>query len=302
MGAASLTSRSAWASYMSISTHIMSRPARARQIRIGRLGLHVEVQVEGDADVRPDGPPEGAEERLDVADHLGGDRLVGRPRPAAEAGEVDPRRIARIDDVGLERPVAAADDLLAQPVDVVHRAERRHADRRGVHGPRGPAVGPVDALAEPERPAEELRHGDAERLGLDVPQRELDPRDRLGGDAPGALPRHAVEVPVDPLDGPGVLAEQHGLEVADRADDAVRVAAVRALSVAGEARVGADRDELPGPPPSVDDERLDPGDLQGLRPGRRTAGPAPARRRAGSSSACPRSTAPGGRPRRGGCR
>ena len=39
MGAASLTSRSASASYMSISTHIMSRPARARQIRIAASGF-----------------------------------------------------------------------------------------------------------------------------------------------------------------------------------------------------------------------------------------------------------------------
>ena len=251
---------------MSISTHMRSRPRERAADADRRLGLHVEVEVERDADVRADRPPERAEERLDVTDHLGRHGLVGGARPAAESREVDARRVARVDDVGLERPVAAADDLLAEPVDVVHRAERRHADDGGVHRARGPAVGPVDPLAEPEGPAEELVHRHAEGLGLHVPQRELDPRDRLGGDAAGALPRHAVEVPVDPLDRAGVLADQDGLEVPHRAHDAVRIAPVGALAVAGEAGVGPDGDELPGAPPRVDDERLDAGDLHGSDP------------------------------------
>src|SRR4029453_8089099 len=172
-----------------------------------------------------------------------------------------PRRAPRVDDVGLQRPVPAPDDLLAEPEDVVHRIDRRRADDRRVYRPRGTAVGPVDGLAEPERTPEQLRDRHPERLRLDVPQRELDPRDGLRGDAAGTLPRHAVEVPVDPLDGPGILADQDRLEVPDRADDAVGIAAVRALPVAGQARVRADRHELPGPPARIDDERLDAGDL-----------------------------------------
>src|SRR5262249_36537635 len=53
------------------------------------------------------------------------------------------------------------------------------------------------------------------------------------------------------------------LEVADAPHHAVRVAAVRALAVAGDAGVGAHGDELPRAPARVDDERLDPGDLHG---------------------------------------
>ena len=66
-------------------------------------------------------------------------------------------------------------------------------------------------------PAEQLVDRHAERLGLDVPQGELDARDRLGRDAARALAGHAVEVPVDALDGAGIVAGEDGLEVAHRA-------------------------------------------------------------------------------------
>src|SRR5262249_29286417 len=131
-------------------------------------------------------------------------------------------------------------------------------------GAGGAAVGPVDALAVAQRPPEQLVDGDAEGLGLDVPQGQLDPGDGLGGDAARALAGHAVEVPVAHLDGPRVGPHQDRPRVAGGADDAVRVAAVRALAVAGDARIGPHRHELPGPPAGVDDEGLDPGDLHGL--------------------------------------
>jgi hypothetical protein len=244
-----------------------------------RLRLRVEVEVEGEADVGARGAAEGAEQGLDVLDHLARRVLVRRARAAAEAGEVHPRRVARVDDVGLEGAEAAPDDLLAEPEHVVHGPERGRADQRVAAGARGAAVRPVDELALPQRAAEQLVHRDAQRLGLDVPERELDARDGLGRDAARALPRHAVQVPVAQLDGPRVAADEDGLEVADGAHHAVGIAAVGALAVAGDAGVGADGHELPRTPAGVDDERVDLRDLHWTcLSGRRITRPCGARR------------------------
>src|SRR5947199_117886 len=71
----------------------------------GGLGLEVEVQVEGDAHVGPDGPPERAEVGLHVPQHVDRHRLVRGSRSPAEPREVDAGRVARVDDVGLEGAV-----------------------------------------------------------------------------------------------------------------------------------------------------------------------------------------------------
>jgi hypothetical protein len=98
-----------------VDLHPHEVQARERAADADRgLRLHVEVEIERNADVGADRLPEGAEERLDVADHLGGHGLVRGPRPAPEPREVDPRRAARVNDVG-GRPMASADDLLAEP-------------------------------------------------------------------------------------------------------------------------------------------------------------------------------------------
>src|SRR5881296_720644 len=126
---------------------------------------------------------------------------------------------------------------------------------------RRPAVRPVHELALAHRSSEELVDRNPEGLGLDVPERQLHARDRLGRDAARALAGCAVEIPVAHLDGTRILAEEDGLEIVDRRHHTVGIPSVRALAVARDPGVGAHGDELPGAPPGVDDEGLDPGDL-----------------------------------------
>ena len=128
-------------------------------------------------------------------------------------------------------------------------------------GPRGAAMRPVDHLPLARRAAEQRVHRHPQRLSLDVPKRQLDPRDRLGRDAAGRLPRQAVHVPVASLDRERIAAEQDRLHVSDRADNSVRIAPVRHLAVAGDAFGSAHCDELPGSPAGVNDEGLDFGDF-----------------------------------------
>src|SRR5206468_11154060 len=123
--------------------------------------------------------------------------------------------------------------------------------------------------------------------GLDVPQRELDARDRLRGDAAGALAGHAVHVLVSHLDRARILADQDRGEVTDGRDDAVWIAAVGTLAVARDPRIGAHGDELPRAPSRVHDEGVEPRDFHAPLPQKpsRTSLPitCPA-----SSSACAR--------------
>ena len=187
--------------------------------------------------------------------------LIGRPDPTAEAAEEYVRRLAGQDDVGLERGVAAADDLASQVGDVVHRAQRRRAEQVGPQRPGRAAVRPVQPCPVPRRAAEQLDDRYAERLGLDVEESALDARDGLGGDAAGRLPDAAEHVPEPHLERPRVLPDQRGREIVDRACDSGGRPAVAALAVAGDAIVGLDLDEGPGPEAGVDNERLDVGDL-----------------------------------------
>ena len=245
-----------------------------------------------------------AEERLEVADHLGRHRLVGGAGPAAEPREVHPRRIARVDDVGLERPVAAADHLLAEPVDVVHRAERRarRSPRRSspARSRSGTSRRAGGARSGPPKSSDD-RH--AERLGLDVPQRELDARRspwrrcRRGSGAPcGRGPSRSARRAADPgRAGPARSPAPRRRRRRGSGRPSTR------RSRSGRRRCGRRRTATGRQPASTTNVSI-PVIFIAVRPGRRTACPARAPRPADSSSACRRSTAPGGRRRPAGCR
>ena len=222
----------------------------------------VEVEVERDLHIGPGAGLERADVFGNVAQQRG-DGVAVEVVDAAPAGSVDAGRVAGEDDVGLEGVEALLADFDAEGGDVVHRAQRRRADQLVAAGAGGAAVGPVDHLALAGGAAEEGVDGHAEGFALDVPEGELDAGDGFGGDAAGRLAGEAVHVPVAGLDGERVAAEQDRLHVLDGSDDAVGVASVGHFAVAGDALVGADGDELPGPPAGVDDEGFDFADLHG---------------------------------------
>src|SRR5206468_8883611 len=97
------------------------------------------------------------------------------------------------------------------------------------------------------RPAHELVDRHVQRLAGQVPERQLDPRDRLLGRAVRRLADGAVEVDVVLLDGRRVLADQAVPEILHETDQAARDAVRAELTVAGETGVGADRAEAPRP-------------------------------------------------------
>ena len=105
-------------------------------------------------------------------------RIAVEPRP------VEPRHhhlwlVAGHDDVRLERLEAPFDDLAAERRDVIVGGELLGAGDLPRAGARRAAVRPVDVDGVPRRPAEELVHGNVERLRLQIEQRVLDPADRL---------------------------------------------------------------------------------------------------------------------------
>ena len=97
------------------------------------------------------------------------------------------------------------------------------------------------------RSAHELVDRHVQRLAGEVPQRELDPRDRLLGRAVRRLADGAVEIDVMLLDRRRVLPDQTMTEVLHEADQAARDAVRAELAVTREPRVGADRAETQRP-------------------------------------------------------
>ncbi len=134
-------------------------------------------------------------------------RAVGGVDAGAEAGEVDVGRLARDHDVGLERVEAARHHFPAERGDVVVGAQRRRAEHLPHARAGGAAVRPVQRHAIAQRAAEQLVDRHAQRLGLDVPQRQLDAGHGLVRDAAQVLPRGAQHVPVQALDRPRILAD-----------------------------------------------------------------------------------------------
>src|SRR5438552_18613231 len=107
---------------------------------------------------------------------------------------------------------------------------------------------PVELYAVTHRYAEELVHRHPERLGLDVPERQLNASDRFVRSATQVLTKRAQHVPVQSLDSPRVLADEQALEVSHRTRHAVRISAVAALAPADDAGIGFDFHERPRPP------------------------------------------------------
>ena len=127
-------------------------------------------------------------------------------------------------------------------------------------------MGPVNALFGTSRPTRQFVDRYAERFCLDVPECEVDAGDRLGCDATGALARHAIHIPVAGFEWPWILADKYGLEFFHSGDNAVRVAAIGALAVSGDAFVSAHCNVLPGTPSCVDYEGINSCDFHGKTP------------------------------------
>jgi hypothetical protein len=128
---------------------------------------------------------------------------------------------------------------------------------------------PVHALALAMRPAEELVHGNAERLARDVPERKLDARDGLLSRSVRRLADGAVEIERVLVRRRRILSDQPMAEIVNEtlqpAGDPVRAE----LAVPGEPGVRANRAEQPGPrrsEPVADDKRVDARDLHASSP------------------------------------
>ena len=118
------------------------------------------------------------------------------------------------------------------------------------------AMRPVQSHTIAHRSAEELVDRYPEGFGFDVPQCQLDPRDRFVRRTAQVLSEHTQHVPVQTLGGARVLADEQILEVPHAAGHAIRIAAVAAFAPADDARVSFDFDERPGPPSGITVERL----------------------------------------------
>jgi hypothetical protein len=230
------------------------------------LGPEVVVEVQAEADLRPHRLAKGPDQAVDRLEDLDRWRAVGRVDAAREAWEVHGRRVAGNDHVRLERREAPRHDFAPQRGNVVVGLEGRRAEKAPHARPGGSAVRPVEPHAVAQRSAEELVDRHAERLGLDVPQGQLDAGHGLVRDAAAVLPDAAQHVPVEPLDGARILTDQEIRQVLDAARDAVRAPVVAALAPAHQAAVGLDAHERPRPPARVAMERFDSRDLHGLKP------------------------------------
>ena len=120
----------------------------------------------------------------------------------------------------------------------------------------------VHADAVAHGAAEQFVDRDAERLAQDVPAGLLDAGDRAHADhaqSPEGLP---VELLIEVLDAGRVLADQHGLEILDGADDGARFPFERRFAPAGEAvLIGFHFDEHPVAHLGVDHQRAHVCDL-----------------------------------------
>src|SRR4029450_13050757 len=92
-------------------------------------------------------------------------------------------------DVRLECPEAALDHLTSERRHVVVRRELRRVRHLPGARPCRAAMRPIDVDRVARWAPEELVHGNAERLSLQVEQRILDAADRLLDDRAGALAR-----------------------------------------------------------------------------------------------------------------
>src|SRR5581483_7813567 len=164
--------------------------------------------------------------------------------------------------VRLEGAEAALDNLAPERRDVVVRGELARPGDGERACPRRAAVRPVRVDRVAGGAAEELVHGDAERLRLQIEQRILDPGERLLDHRARALPRVPVQLPPDPLHRARVAADDEWREVLDDAGQASRRAVrVGDLGPADGAVVRGRLEEDPRPPAGVAEQGLEPRDL-----------------------------------------
>ena len=172
------------------------------------FGFEVEVQVQVDVNVGTDGVAEGADQVLDVTQDRRGDGAIGSARTWGEAAPVHRGRLARNDYVGLQGGEAFLHHFSTKVGDVFQGAQGRDSYQLMGSCPGSAAVGPVDPHAVPGGTAEQLRYGDAQRLGFNIHQSAVDAGDGFGCDAAGALAGSSNHVPEAHLEGQGVLADK----------------------------------------------------------------------------------------------
>ena len=234
------------------------------------LGLEVEVQVHEDVHVGSGALAEGGQLVADGVQHVAVRVQLGEARPPPrEAGRVQVGVGAEHEHVGLERGVAAADDLLAGADAILEAAERRDLHLLRPLQPVRPAVRPVEADALADRAAEQLVDGHTEGPGLEIEQGVLDGTQRLLDDAARGLPAHRVEPGADRLVRPGIVADHLGGEPVDDRGDAEAAERLVVLAPADQPVVGRELEEVEVALTGIGVQMLDPGDLHvGLSAGR----------------------------------
>ena len=109
--------------------------------------------------------------------------------------------------------------------------------------------------------ADQLPHGDAEGLALDIPERHIDSRERAHEHGTAAPVGVAVVVVPERLDVHRVLADEAVLEVVDGGAERRLLVLKRAFADAVQAFVGLHLHEHPVRAEAVDNNRLQRGDL-----------------------------------------
>ena len=101
---------------------------------------------------------------------------------------------------------------------------------------------------------------DAQRLPLDVPERDLDPGQRAEERGPAMPEGVPVGLLPEMLDPGRIGSEQQRFEVLDRPQHGVGLPAERGLAQPGQPIVGLDQDEDVVAPTGADRHRADAGD------------------------------------------
>ena len=184
------------------------------------LGREVEVEIDDRLGASLRALAEGFEQSYERGLQLA--RRVAVEPVSLEARHQDLRVIARHDDVGLERPEAAFNDLAAERSHVIVRGKLGSSGHVPGAGAGRTAVRPVHLDIIPRRAAEQLVDGNAERLRLQIEQGVLDPADRLLDNRARTLSRRAKEIPDDALDRARLAPDDERLQILDDAREAAR--------------------------------------------------------------------------------
>ena len=218
-------------------------------------------------------------------------RVPVEPR-RPEAGHQHLRLVAGHDDVRLEGAEAALDDLAAERGDVVVGVELRRPGHLPGPRPRRAAMRPVERDVSRVGPPKSSYDGDAERLRPSGRAARSRSRRSPSARSTRALPRRAVEIPVDRLDRARIAADDERREIGDDAREARGEPCESVISdqPTSPSSVVALR-KSHGPPAGVAGQRLEGGELQARqdtvarrRPGARPTASSSRRARSKSSS------------------